>query len=291
MMMGIVINTNVQSLNAQRLLGKNMMMQSKSYERLASGFKINKSSDDAAGLQISENLRSNIRGNRRAGENIQDGINVLNVMDGTMQTIVDNIQRMRELTVQAANDTYSSEQRSAIQAEVSQLSADIDRIAQATTFNGRKIFDGSISSYFLQVGANANSAVDRINLANISGVNPFSSVNIRDVLGFATGSTSALGFSSSQSALVTLTRVDAALQKIQNRRAALGAMVNRLTASATNIDISIENLSASESRIRNTDVARESAEMTRNQILQQASAQVLGQANQIPQVALRLLGG
>lgn len=291
MMMGIVINTNVQSLNAQRLLGKNMMMQSKSYERLASGFKINKSSDDAAGLQISENLRSNIRGNRRAGENIQDGINVLNVMDGTMQTIVDNIQRMRELTVQAANDTYSSEQRSAIQAEVSQLSADIDRIAQATTFNGRKILDGSISSYFLQVGANANSAVDRINLANISGVNPFSSVNIRDVLGFATGSTSALGFSSSQSALVTLTRVDAALQKIQNRRAALGAMVNRLTASATNIDISIENLSASESRIRNTDVARESAEMTRNQILQQASAQVLGQANQIPQVALRLLGG
>lgn len=291
MMMGIVINTNVQSLNAQRLLGKNLSMQSKSYERLASGFKINKASDDAAGLQISENLRANIRGNRRAGDNIQDGINVLNVMDGTMQTIIDNIQRMRELTVQAANDTYSSEQRSAIQAEVSQLSADIDRIAQATTFNGRKLFDGSVSSYFLQVGANANSAVDRINLANISGVNPFSSVNIRDILGFATGSTSALGFSSSQSALVTLTRVDAALQKIQNRRAALGAMVNRLTAGATNIDISIENLSASESRIRNTDVARESAEMTRNQILQQASAQVLGQANQVPQIALRLLGG
>lgn len=289
-MMGIVINTNVQSLNAQRLLAKNAAMQSKSYERLASGFKINKASDDAAGLQISESLRSNIRGNQRASSNIQDGINVLNVMDGTMQTVVDNLQRMRELTVQAANDTYSSEQRDAIRAEVSQLSADVDRIAKATTFNGKNLFDGSISNYYLQVGANYNSSVDRINIANISGINPFSSVQVRTVLGF-TGSASSLGFGSNSSALTSIKQIDAALQKIQNRRAALGAMVNRLTASSTNLDISVENLSASESRIRNTDVAKESSEMTRNQVLQQASAQVLSQANQIPQLALKLLQG
>jgi flagellin len=288
MMMGIIINTNIQSLNAQRLLSKNTRMQSKSYEKLASGFKINKASDDAAGLQISESLRTQIRGSQQASNNVQDGINVLNIMDGTMQTLTDNLQRMRELTVQAGNDTYAADQRSAIASEISQLAVDINRIAQGTQFNGRLLLDGSISNYYMQVGANYNSAVDRIDLANIGGVNPFASVDIRDLVGL-TGATTTLNVMNSTSALTVLQRLDGALQKVNNRRATLGAMINRLDGTFNNLSLNIESQSASESRIRNTDVAKESAELTRNQVLQQASAQILSQANQIPQLALKLL--
>ena len=288
MMMGIIINTNIQSLNAQRLLSKNTRMQSKSYEKLASGFKINKASDDSAGLQISESLRTQIRGSQQAGNNVQDGINVLNIMDGTMQTLTDNLQRMRELTVQAANDTYAVDQRNAIASEISQLAVDINRIAAGTQFNGRLLLDGSISNYYMQVGANYNSAVDRIDLANIGGVNPFESVNIRDLVGL-TGTTTTLNVMNSGSSLKVLERLDGALQKVNNRRAALGAMINRLDGTFNNLSLNIESQSASESRIRNTDVAKESAELTRNQVLQKASAQILSQANQIPQLALKLL--
>lgn len=290
MMMGIIINTNIASLNAQRLLSKNTRMQSKSYEKLASGFKINKASDDAAGLQISEALRTQIRGSQQASNNVQDGINVLNIMDGTMQTLTDNLQRMRELTVQAANDTYSNDQRSAIVQEMSQLATDMNRIASGTQFNGRLLLDGSITNYYMQVGANYNSAVDRIDLANVCGVNPFESVNIRDLVGL-TGTTTTLNVMNSGSALKVLERLDGALQKVNNRRASLGAMINRLDGTFNNLSIAIESQSASESRIRNTDVAKESAELTRNQVLQQASAQVLSQANQLPQLALSLLRG
>lgn len=287
--MGMVINTNVQSISAQRLLMKNTTNLSRSYEKLASGFKINRSGDDAAGLQISESLRSQIRGSQRAADNTQDGINLLNVVDGTMQTIVENLQRMRELAVQAANDTYSTTQRSAISAEVAQLSADIDRMAEATNFNKRNLLDGSISSFFLQVGANSNTAVDRINLANVNGINPFDDVATSALFSLASGAN--LGFGSNLSALGSLSKIDAALQTINNRRAALGAMSNRLEGSFTNLSIAVENLSASESRIRNVDVANESAELTKNQILQQASAQILTQANQLPQLSLQLLQG
>jgi flagellin len=285
--MGIIINTNVQSISSQRLLNRNTMQLSKSFEKLSSGFKINRASDDAAGLQISETLRSQIRGSQRALDNTQDGINVLNIVDGTFQTITDNLQRMRELTVQAANDTYSAEQRSAITIEIRQLAEDLDRIAAATTFNGRSLLDGSITSYYLQVGADSNSAVDRINIADIGGANPFSSVTASAVFNIA--DISALGFQSNISSIQSLSRIDVALQTIGNRRASLGAMINRLESSANNLGIVNENLSASESRIRNTDIAKESAELTKNQILQQASAQVLSQANQLPQLALRLL--
>ena len=289
-MMGIVINTNIQSLNAQRLLGRNSQMQARSYERLASGYKINHANDDSAGLQISETLRSQIRGSQRASENAQDGINILNVMDGSMQTVTENLQRMRELTVQAANDTYSLSQRNAIKAEVSQLTADITRIAKATQFNGRILMNGSITNFYLQVGASNSTSVDRINIANIGGVNPFANISARSLLGF-TGTTTALSFSSNSASLSSLTRIDAALQSVNNRRASLGAMVNRLEGTNNNLGITVESLSSSESRIRNTDVAKESAEMTRNQILVQASSSVLTQANQIPQLASRLLQG
>ncbi len=287
--MGITVNTNVQSISSQRLLSRNTMQLNKSFEKLSSGFKINRASDDAAGLQISETLRSQIRGTQRALDNTQDGINLLNIIDGTFQTITDNLQRMRELSVQAANDTYSAEQRSAITIEIRQLAEDLDRIAAATTFNGRQLLDGGITSYYLQVGANSDSSVDRINIADIGGANPFSSVTASAV--FEVAGITALGFQSNISSIQSLSRIDVALQKIGNRRASLGAMINRLESSSRNLSIANENFSASESRIRNTDVARESADLTKNQILQQASAQVLSQANQLPQLALRLLQG
>jgi flagellin len=291
MMMGIVINTNVQSLNAQRLLNRNTRMQSKSYEKLASGFKINRASDDAAGMQISESLRTQIRGSQRASDNIQDAMSVLTIMDGTMQTVTDNIQRMRELAIQGANDTFSEVQRSALVKEYSQLSIDINRVASATQFNGKTLLNGTVSSYYIQVGANTNSSADRINLANIGGTNPFASFSMRALLGL-TGTTTALSFNpTSGSALNAISRLDRALQQVNNRRASLGAMINRLEGSFNNISIAIENISSSESRIRNTDVAKESAELTRNQILQQSSAQILAQANQLPQLAMQLLRG
>lgn len=287
--MGIVINTNLQSLNAQRLLGKNTKSLSGSFEKLASGFKINRASDDAAGLQISESLRSQIRGSQKALDNVQDGVNLLNVLDGTLDTVTQNLQRIRELVVQGANDTYGAGQRSAISSEIGQLAVDLTRIAAGTQFNGRNLLDGSIATFFLQVGANSNTAVDRINLASVGGINPFSSISAT-ALGLGTAG-SALGLQTNGSALAALSAIDTALTTINNRRAIVGAAVNRLESASNNLSISIENLSSSESRIRNVDVAKESAELTRNQILQQASATVLSQANQLPQLALNLLRG
>ncbi len=285
--MGIIINTNMQSISSQRLLNVNTMHLARSYEKLSSGLKINRSSDDAAGLQISERLRSQIRGSQRALDNTQDGVNVLSVVDGTFQTVVENLQRMRELSVQGANDSNSSQERSAINIEISQLSADLNRIATATQFNKRNLLNGSITNYYLQVGANSNSQLDRIDIANVGGINPFSSIAASALFNLPAGSS--LRVNTNSSALNTISKIDTALARIGNRRATLGAMINRLESSSKNLNIAVENLSASESRIRNADIAKESAEMTKHQILQQAAAQVLSQANQLPQLALKLL--
>jgi flagellin len=285
--MPINVNTNVQSLNAQRLLSKNTMGLNKSLEALASGFRINKSSDDAAGLQISEVLRSQIRGSEKANDNVQDGINVLNTADGSLSTITDNLQRMRELSVQGANDTLNIDQRSAINKELKQLTADISRIANSTEFNGKKLFS-SVTNYKIQVGAESVSAT---NVLDIGGTNSALGTLQATSLGLQNaGAVMQVGVGTNASALRAISKIDTALQTVGNRRASIGAMTNRLSSAAQNLSISIENFSASESRIRNVDVAKESAEMTKNQILQQAAATVLGQANQAPQLALKLLG-
>lgn len=284
--MPINVNTNVQSLNAQRLLSKNTMGLNKSLEALASGFRINKSSDDAAGLQISEVLRSQIRGSEKANDNVQDGINVLNTADGSLSTITDNLQRMRELTVQGANDTLNVDQRSAINKELKQLTADISRIANSTEFNGKKLFS-SVTNYKIQVGAESASAT---NVLDIGGTNSALGTLQATSLGLQNaGAVMQVGVGTNASALKAISKIDAALQTVGNRRASIGAMTNRLGSASTNLAISIENFSASESRIRNVDVAKESAELTKNQILQQAAATVLGQANQAPNLALQLL--
>ncbi|MFN9692099.1 MAG: flagellin [Vampirovibrionales bacterium] len=284
--MPINVNTNVQSLNAQRLLSQNTMSLNKSLEQLASGFRINKASDDAAGLQISETLRSQIRGSEKANDNVQDGINVLNTADGSLSTITDNLQRMRELVVQGANDTLGVDQRSAINKELLQLTNDIDRIAKATEFNGKKLFS-SVTTYNIQVGAESASATNVLNIGSASSALGTLS---KTSLGIGSGTVVAFSVRASTSALAAISKIDIALQRVGNRRASIGALTNRLSSASQNLAISIENFSASESRIRNVDVAKESATMTKNQILQQAAATVLSQANQAPQLALKLLG-
>ena len=283
--MGIQINTNVQSINAQRLLSKNTMDLGKSLEKLASGFRINKSSDDAAGLQISESLRSQIRGSQKANDNVQDGINVLNTADGSLSTITDNLQRMRELAVQGANDTLGVDQRSAINKEMLQLTNDVDRIAKGTEFNGKKLFS-SVSTFKIQVGAESTSDT---NVLDIGSAQSALGTLSKTSLGIGSGTVVAFGVTTNASSLKAISKIDVALQRVGNRRASIGALTNRLNSASTNLSISIENFSASESRIRNVDVAKESAEMTKNQILQQAAATVLGQANQAPNLALQLL--
>ncbi len=286
--MGIVVNTNVMSLNAQRLLGHNTMQLGRSMEKLASGYRINRASDDAAGLQISESLRSSIRGSQKALDNVQDGVNVLNIVDGSMETVTTSLQRIRELAVQGASDTLSTTQKSAINQEMRQLVTDITRIADATEFNGKKLLDGTTTSFKLQVGPKTASATNIINMAAVGSVNPFAALR-GNSLGLGSTGLSA-NVTTAASALNTISKVDIALGTVNQRRAAVGALTNRLETASKNLSVSIENLSASESRIRNVDVAKESAEMTRFQILQQASSTILSQANQTPQLALSLLG-
>lgn len=286
--MPLTINTNITSINAQRYLGANTNALQKTMEKLASGYRINRAGDDAAGLQLSENLRAQIRGSKKALDNTQDGMNVLNIADGALQTITDSLQRMRELAVQAANDTYNTSQRSAMQVEVEQLLADIDRIASATKFNGVDLLSAtSPANFILQVGANNVANVDTIDIASAMGDSSATTLGIASWN--STNLTTAID--SSANAQAFLAEVDAAINAVNIKRGNLGAFVNRLEGTSNNLSIGIENLSSSESRIRNVDVAMESANLTRNQILQQASNTILAQANQTPQLALQLLKG
>lgn len=282
--MPLNINTNVSSLNAQRYLNSNSSLLSKSMEKLSSGYRINHAGDDAAGLALSEKLRSQIRGSQKAADNVQDGINVLNIADGAMQSVTDYLQRMRELAVQAGNDTYNSAQRSSMKAEFDQLASGIDQIAEATQFNGVYLLKGasSASSMKLQIAANSDSGVD---VLDIGATGAFNSMKA------STLSLSSLALSSNSAAMSAITKLDAAISTVNSRRATIGAMTNRLETTATNLATNIENTSASESRIRNVDVASESAKMSQYQILQQAAAAMLSQANQSPQLALQLLKG
>ena len=295
--MPLVVNTNVSSLTAQRHLSRNTTALGRSVERLASGLRINRAGDDAAGLQVSENLRAQIRGSQKALDNVQDGLNLLNIADGVLSTVESNIQRMRELSVQAANDTYDTQQRDAIVVEYNQLSADITRMFAAVEFNGVQLFNGGgPASFILQVGANDSIANDTVDLI-ASGVPFFGGQSAADIDGTGTidvtagGATVPAAWTTAADARLAITETDAAIVAINTMRGALGAVVNRLENSAENLMIGIENLKASESRIRDVDVAAESARLTQNQILQQAASTVLSQANQQPSLALQLLQG
>jgi flagellin len=238
-------------------------------------------------LQLSENLRAQIRGTQMALNNTQDGINVLNIADGALQTITDNLQRVRELAVQAANDTYDTPQRSAIEVEMTQLFKDIDRIASATTFDGVNLLSGPVASFILQVGANTTAGVDTIDIAGALGSADAATLGIA----MWTNPAMTTHMTTSANAVTLISLVDTALTAVNTKRGNLGAFVSRLQGTVNNLSIGVENLSSSESRIRNVDVAAASANLTRNQILQQASNTILAQANQAPQLALQLLKG
>jgi flagellin len=281
--MPLYINSNVSSLNAQRYLNQNSSALSSSMEKLSSGYRINKAGDDAAGLALSEKLRSQIRGSQKAEDNVQDGINVLNIADGALQSVTDYLQRMRELAVQAGNDTYNTAQRSSMKAEFDQLASGINQISSSTQFNGVKLLNGSLTSMKLQIGANAVSGVDTIDL---QASKVFNTTNAN-----ALGITSSLSLASNSSALATISALDTAISTINTQRGAIGALSNRLTTTASNLATNVENTSSSEARIRDVDVASESAKMSQYQILQQAASAMLSQANQTPQLALQLLKG
>jgi flagellin len=276
--MSLVVNTNVASLNSQRYLSKNTNALNKSMEKLSSGYRINRAGDDAAGLALSESLRTQIRGSKKALDNAQDAINLLNLADGVLQQIQDNLQRMRELAVQAANDTYSTEQRTAMQTEFNQLIEDNYRIMQATKFNGAVVFGANKT---FQIGANNVANVDTIQVTGAAANNALGTV----------ANVATANWTNSADAVASITAVDSSITGLNTQRGNLGAFVNRLESAANNLSIAIENYSAAESRIRNVDVALESSNLTRNQILQQAAGAMLAQANASPQLALQLLRG
>jgi flagellin len=274
--MGLFVNTNVSSLNAQRQLFNSGTQLSTSFERLSSGFRINSAADDAAGLQISDRLTSQVQGLNQAVRNANDAISLSQTAEGALQEVTQSLQRVRQLAVQSQNGINSSADRTALQSEVSALKQEISRIAQNTQFAGNNILDGSFSAAFL-VGANAGQTIS----VNISRTGGFGASG----LGLA-----ATTVATAQGASAAIASIDSAISSIGSTRADLGALQNRFQSTIRNLSNVSENLAGARSRVRDTDFATETAELTRNQIVQQASISVLSQANQRPQSALSLLG-
>ena len=273
--MAQVINTNVMSLNAQRNLSTNSASLATTIQRLSSGLRINSAKDDAAGLAIAQRMTTQVRGMDVAARNANDGISLAQTAEGALSSIGENMQRIRELAVQAANGTNSAEDRAALQKEVTQLSDEITRVKNNSSFNGTKLLDGSTASFTIQVGADAGSD----NQIDISTV---------DMTATATA-VAALDISSASGATAALTAIDTQLQTVNTARADLGAIQNRFSSVISNLQNSSENLSAARSRIQDTDYAKETAELTRTQILQQAGTAMLAQAKSVPQNVLSLL--
>ena len=281
--MAFSVMTNVASLNAQRNLSKTQQSLSQSMGRLASGLRINRAGDDAAGLAISENLKAQVRSLGQAERNANDGISLLQTAEGAMNEISGVMTRMRELAMQSSTDTVGNTERGFIQQEFSALMSEIDRISAVTEFNGTALLDGSATALDFQVGIH-DTANDRITVA----IADMSS----SALGTGGGGSalSTLDISTKAGAQAALDVIDAAIEDVSSGRADIGAVENRLQVTIANLGTARENLSAANSRIRDTDVASETAAMTRANILMQAGTSVLAQANQAPQIALNLLG-
>jgi len=281
------INHNISALNTYRQLSVNNTAGGKSLEKLSSGYRINRAGDDAAGLAISEKMRGQIRGLNQAERNAQDAISLIQTAEGALNETHSILQRMRELAVQAANDTYTQKDtdvdgdRDEIQKEIEQLTFEIERIAKDTQFNTMNLIDGSFKGTF-QVGANKNQTVTL----------SIGSMNAQALeLGTVSDNTISGGISlaSQVSASAAIATIDKAIQKVSSERSKLGAMQNRLEHTINNLNTTAENLTASESRIRDVDMAKEMMEFTKNSILQQAATAMLAQANQQPQGVLQLL--
>ena len=268
----MIINHNMNALNAHRNMTANTNAAGKSMEKLSSGLRINRAGDDAAGLAISEKMRGQIRGLDQASRNSQDGISLIQTAEGALNETHNILQRMRELAVQGANDTNVTEDREAIQAEITQLSEEITRISDTTEFNKKKLLNGA-NTVTLQVGANNNQTV-AVTLKSMSATD----------LGV-----NALSVSSNAAASSAISSIDAAIGQVSSFRSDLGAMQNRLEHTINNLNTASENLTAAESRVRDVDMAKEMMTFSKNNILQQAAQAMISQANQQPQGVLQLL--
>lgn len=277
--MGMRVTTNIAALNAQRNLVGSQRAINDSMAKLASGSRINKAADDAAGLAISERLKAQIRSANQAQRNANDGISLIQTAEGGLNEIGNIIVRLRELGIQAASDTVGEKERGMLNKEVLQLKDEMQRIAKSTTWGTTKLLDGSAPQFDFQVGIGNDAFADRISFdagAHVATI---------DALGL-----DGLDYSTKEGAQEALTKLDEAQTSVSGTRAYLGALQNRLTSTVDNLGVTQENLSAANSRIRDTDIAAASSEMVRNNILLQAGTSVLSQANQANQLALKLIG-
>ncbi len=272
--MGLRVNTNIFSLTAQTNLASVSDRLSGNFSRLSSGLRIARAADDAAGLGISERMRAQIRSLNQAGRNASDGVSLVQTAEGALNELNSNLIRMRELAIQASNGTLNTGDRAVLNVEFAALVEEIDRVAGQATFNGVTLFDGSTGTLAIQVGTESGETID-ITLEDLT----------VGTLGISTDITT------STNAQAALDLIDSAVDEVSTLRGNLGAAQNRISSTIRSIAIASENLSAAESRIRDVDVAAETADLTRNSILQQAAVSVLAQANVQPQIALSLLQG
>lgn len=275
--MALTVNTNVASLNTQRNLNSSSRALDTSLQRLSTGLRINSAKDDAAGLQISNRLTSQINGLNVAVRNANDGISMAQTAEGALQQSTNILQRMRELALQSANGSNSEEDRASLQLEVEQLQEELTRIAETTSFGTQKLLDGSLGSVSFQVGANAGETI-AIDFTTTGFDATALGVNGVDISG-----------DDDTGAQAAIPLIDIALQKIDDQRSALGAVQNRFDNTIANLQNISENVSASRGRIQDTDFAAETANLTKNQVLQQAGTAILAQANQLPSAVLSLL--
>jgi len=277
------INTNLNSLNAQRNLNTSQMSLSVSMQRLSSGLRVNSAKDDAAGLAIAERMNAQVKGMNVAARNANDGISLAQTAEGALGKVSDALQRMRELTVQARNASNSSTDKDSLNKEFKQLSMEITRVLGATTFNGKDILASGAGALDFQIGANTTAN----DLITISTANMLNDVSITAV----TGNTVSIGSDANTAALKTvIDSIDGALDKVNSERAVYGATQSRFDAIISNLQVAAENQTAARSRIMDADFAAETANLSRSQILQQAGNAMVAQANQLPQTVLKLLG-
>ena len=295
--MALSINQNIMAMNSYRNLTATQSGLGKSLEKLSSGFRINRAADDAAGLGISEGLRAQVHGNKQAVRNAQDGISLVQTAEGALNEVHSMLQRIRTLAVQGANDSNSASNRKSINDELKQLTDEIGRIANVTEFNGTKLLNNADKSLNFQVGANADAAsgdplnVIKVKTADITKVKDALAAEVTNLKAFEPKADGTIPDQADATATyqALLKVVDTQITKVSETRGEFGAVQNRFEHTINNLNVAVENLSASESRIRDTDMAEEMMTFTKNQILSQAGTAMLAQANQVPQTVLSLL--
>ncbi|KJZ14655.1 MAG: flagellin [Marinomonas sp.] len=295
--MSVYVNTNTTSLYAQRQLSTSGNNLDTTFERLASGKRINSAADDAAGLQISNRLTSQTNGLNQSIRNANDGISLAQTAEGAMDETTNMLQRMRTLAIQSANGSNTDDDRLALQQEISALTTEIDRVASDTTFGGQNLLDGSYSSGVFQVGADSQQTISFSlatagvsNSVDVSGLGGFSVQGLSSAAGTTVVTSATASISSVANAQSMIEMLGSMIAAVDTKRAELGAVQNRFSSTISNLGNIKENVEGAKSRIADADFAKETAELTSNQILQQASTTILSQANQRPQTALSLLG-